>query len=348
MPPNTDDPRTQTLQRLGTDYADVTGEPFDHFFCPILYRDDPLDPTEELCKGHIVPQAFRGSARTWTLQRCDVESFFGTLFEAGFSVLQEKGKHTVTEILEDKKLFRDFRPDILLNGEEVHYYRPEDEVPEHHSEIEVTDGYRNVRLGLKMEPSELLEHKDGNWQFDSRRDLRLDSMVALIKAAHLTMFDLLGYRYALSAGGYFVGYDMLGRYVEENLELEDRPQMLRNAREHFAEFTSIVRPILGLPDWIEGTVTDGVLQLCGPLDSPWGFIVVVRTGDLHHGVLLPIQENPHAAVKYLNFLEDPFPKIESRLMQWDDDDKQWLIAPSSSFLDWPSDDSVGPPGPGEG
>lgn len=115
-----------------------------------------------------------------------------------------------------------------------------------------------------------------------------------------------------------------------------------------AEFTSIVRPILGLPDWIKGTVTDGVLQLCGPIGNPWGFIVVIRTGALYHGVLLPIQEDPRAAVKYLNFLEDPFPKVESRLMRWDDDDEQWMVAPSSSFLDWPSGGPVGPPGPGEG
>ena len=68
------------LERLGLDYEEVSGRPFDHFFCPILFRDEDV----ELCKGHIVGQVFGGRER-WTVQRKDVDNFYGTAFEADFA-----------------------------------------------------------------------------------------------------------------------------------------------------------------------------------------------------------------------------------------------------------------------
>ena len=58
------------------DYRLVKGEPFDHFFCPILMRDEPA----EMCRGHIENNAFAG--KIWIPQRRDVDNFYGSVAEA--------------------------------------------------------------------------------------------------------------------------------------------------------------------------------------------------------------------------------------------------------------------------
>ena len=70
---------------LRADFEEVTGSPFKHFFCPILYQDDPV----ELCRAHIVNRAFEGAPRAWTVQRKDVDNHFGSRFESGFTTLAE-------------------------------------------------------------------------------------------------------------------------------------------------------------------------------------------------------------------------------------------------------------------
>ena len=59
------------LAALRADYAAEVGRPFEHFFCPVLYRDEPA----ELCQAHIVNAAFRGSTKRRTIQRADVDHF---------------------------------------------------------------------------------------------------------------------------------------------------------------------------------------------------------------------------------------------------------------------------------
>jgi hypothetical protein len=68
------------LEALRTDYASVAGVPFQTFFCPVLFRDEDV----ELCRAHLVNQAFAGASRRWTIQRKDVDEFFGAFFESDF------------------------------------------------------------------------------------------------------------------------------------------------------------------------------------------------------------------------------------------------------------------------
>jgi hypothetical protein len=71
------------LERLRGDFAAVSGEAFNHFYCPILFRDE----SAPLCKGHVVNKAFRDAPKRWTVQRRDVDNFFGERFEADFTSL---------------------------------------------------------------------------------------------------------------------------------------------------------------------------------------------------------------------------------------------------------------------
>jgi hypothetical protein len=60
----------QRLERYRRDYTQVTGRPFEHFFCPIL----AIDEQAELSRGHVINQAYNGAPRTWVIQRADVDN----------------------------------------------------------------------------------------------------------------------------------------------------------------------------------------------------------------------------------------------------------------------------------
>lgn len=64
---------SERLSGLRGDYEAVTGAPFRHFFCPILYRDEDI----ELCEAHIVNGAFTDSPKATTIQRKDIDPAFG-------------------------------------------------------------------------------------------------------------------------------------------------------------------------------------------------------------------------------------------------------------------------------
>jgi len=61
------------LKRLNADYAQLTGQPFSYFLCPILFKDEDVP----LSQAHVVNKAFPDSSLTQTIQRQDVDSFYG-------------------------------------------------------------------------------------------------------------------------------------------------------------------------------------------------------------------------------------------------------------------------------
>lgn len=119
---------TSTQRKLDALQADYTAEvsrPFEHFFCPVLYRDEDV----ELCQANIVNRAFRGSTKRWTIQRTDVDHFYGSIFESTFVQLRHKGKRRLDEFLTDKDLARHFSPTFTIGGKPVPHYFPTDKVP---------------------------------------------------------------------------------------------------------------------------------------------------------------------------------------------------------------------------
>src|ERR1700732_4545725 len=106
------------LRELRADFEEVTGTAFSHFHCPILFRDENV----ELCKAHIVNQAFSSIGRHWTVQRKDVDGFFGRCFESDFVDIQHEGHITASKAIVDKALAKRFRPQVLIDGQPVPYY----------------------------------------------------------------------------------------------------------------------------------------------------------------------------------------------------------------------------------
>ena len=98
------------LRELKRDYESTEHRPWKHFFCPVLYRDEET----ELCRGHIINEAFKDADRSWTIQRSDVDGYYGSRFEADFLALEKIGTLIAEDALADKNLARQFRPEILL------------------------------------------------------------------------------------------------------------------------------------------------------------------------------------------------------------------------------------------
>jgi len=317
------------LEILRENYAKKTGHPFNHFYCPILYKDE----NKPLCMGHIVNLAFPNSPRAWTVQRKDVDNFYGSMFESDFTILQHSRKYSPDEILRDKQLSKSIKPKILLNGNPIDYYYTESNIPNNFSRVIIENDGQTTKLALKMSPEEMLSEINGNWEIDISRDIRLPALVSLIKSAHLTLFDMLGYDYALSAGGHFVGHDILGAFYEKN-KSKLKSDALKNALPFFRAFVHMIRPVLHNSLTLQGTISDNQLLACRDINNNiWSLIVFIRTDQNLHAVLTPIFETTEAIPKFLNFLESENEIIEANFCSFRNE--KWKISKNSVKLTWP-------------
>jgi hypothetical protein len=117
------------LELLRADYADVVGEPFRHFFCPLLLEDEPT----ELCRAHVVNQAFTSPSKKWTVQRADVDNFFRAFFESSFISLERRS--LIDDYLSGTSLGNGSRPSLYHQNDKVGCYIPNKTVPPIHSEV---------------------------------------------------------------------------------------------------------------------------------------------------------------------------------------------------------------------
>jgi hypothetical protein len=217
----------------------------------------------------------------------------------------------------------------------VDYYRPNAQIPAGHTPIVVGGGDRlEVPLVLKLEPSEALALADARWEVSVEHDVRLATLVALLKAAHLTLFELVGYRYALSAGGRFLGWDALGRFYLDHRG-RSRQEALDAAMGHFSEFVNLVRPMLEAPDWLAGTVNDGHVYLCTGSPVAWAILVFIKAGVQLHAVLVPVLEDAEAAGRLVRFLREEGPvRFEARLGKFDG--SCWEVSKTPRIIEWPA------------
>jgi hypothetical protein len=318
------------LDVLRKDYACVAGEPFQTFFCPVLFRDEAV----ELCRAHLVNQSFVGASRRWRVQRKDVDGFFGAFFESDFVKSQQRRApdEEPFAIFADKDRSRQLEPKVYLDDKRIEHYVAGD-VPPHHSRFAVEFDGRTVSLGLKLHPDETLAAAEQNWEVRIEKDLRLATCVSLLKAGHLALFEMLGYRYALSAGGHFMGFDILGKFFLKS-RTRDRAEIIENAVTHFEECAHMVRSIESGAEELEGTAQDGLLYMCTRgTELRWAFLILVRTGPTAHAVLVPMFEDPIAIDVFLKFLRNRDEQLEAALAKFDG--KQWLLSKDLKRFHWP-------------
>ena len=313
------------LDELRSDYEAVTGSTFSHFYCPILFQDDAT----KLCKAHIVNQAFAESSRAWTVQRTDIDGFYGSMFEADFVTIQD-WNHTPDEIIADPSLSQRLRPEILLGGDVVQHFVACGPVPNHFTEALASGG---VRLGLKIRPDDAAAAMSKGCEMKLGKDARLPALASLLKAAHLTLFDLLGYRYALSTGGRYLGRTILGEFFLQNEGLS-KAEVIKNAVSHFSQYANMVRPLNDAPIKVLGTASDGLFLacFCEP-QTLWAYVVFIRTSDRLHGVLVPILEEPSAVVRFMDFLKVGGGPIRANCCRLVGD--KFTLKEQPDILEWP-------------
>lgn len=318
------------LEELRVDFASLTGVPFKHFFCPILLVDDDT----ALCKGHVVSQAFPDSTRRWTVQRKDVDNFYGSHFEADFTALLYKEGGTPASVLFDKKLSRSFDVTITVDGEPVDHYFAKGDIPGHFTRFELyKDDGGSVLLGLKMDPETTFEKADLQWETWVSKDFRVPALVSLIKAGYLTLFSMLGYRYALSAGGLLVGHHVLGQFFKRNVE-KPKQAVLDESREFFGPYVHMVRPVTKTKLQLAGTAADGSMFLCTSFSGePWATVVFIKTSRQLHAVLLPLTESEAAYRTFVSFLRNDETTLRANFLKFERD--HWTANPKPVTLEWP-------------
>lgn len=318
----------QRLGLLASDYETVAGSRFANFVCPILYSDEDV----ELCEGHIVNQAFRIST-LWTVQRKDVDGFFGSVFESDFADLRYHGRRA-SDVLADRPAAKRLKPRILASdGREIPYYYATGNVPSIHSRLIVGEPGAETTIALKAPPDDLEPLTSAPWKIVMGKDLRIPSLVSALKAAHLTLFHLLGYRYVFSTGGHFLGHEVLGKFVRANLH-HRRRTALANANAHFREFAHMLRVSLNVPDTFRGTAEEGAVFICERGSIRWGMVVLIRTtpGPIHF-VLVPLMEQPVAVDIFLRFLRGQDERVTLRLAWFRGD--RWEAAKDTIDAEWP-------------
>jgi hypothetical protein len=167
-------------------------------------------------------------------------------------------------------------------------------------------------------------------------NLVISSVVSLLKAAHLSLFELFGYRYARSAGGYFIGRQVLGEFFLNNNQKAERASIENSAIKFFTEFKHLVRPVQKFNPNILGTISDNRLMVCrNPDKSIWAFIVFVKTSILLHAILLPVLNSDEAANTFIDFIHKENEQITVNWCIYDSTKDEWSINPDSINLYWP-------------
>jgi len=317
------------LEKLRADYAQIKGQPFIHFYCPILFKDEDVP----LCEGHIINKAFRNTSRTWTVQRKDTDSFYGSRFESDFTAIEYYTENlSPDKVLVDKKLSKKFNPKILVDDELVDYYVAQDDIPKHFTGVGIDNDGEIVRLALKLPPEDVSAAVDQNWELEVSKDVKIPALVSLIKSAHLTLFGIMGYRYAFSLGGNFVGRDILGKFFLDNCD-RSKSAVVENASTFFREYVHMVRPIQFNGLNLQGTITDRQAFACRSGNYFWALIAFIKTSQMLHAVMLPVFDQPDAVVTFLNFLKNENESVEVMPCRYEQG--EWEISRERIQTIWP-------------
>jgi hypothetical protein len=326
------------LEHLRKDYAAVNGSPFKHFFCPILFNDEDT----KLCMGHVVNQSIPNSSGVRIVQRQDVDSFFGSVVEADFATLLQARSRSPKDVIFDPALGKKMKPRIMVDGKECeHYHFRGHKAPEHAGLVLENEDGAAIKLVLRKSRDELLANAGKDWKIVVERDYRIPALASLIKAGYLTLFRLLGYRWALSAAGLRVGYDILGGFYRANCG-KTTAEAKQEAVRYFREYVNMVRPIEGFSGTAPlGTIEDNVALACfGSSGRPFGMLVCVRTNRLLHGVLMPAYNHPESAATYLDFLNNDRETLRVSSCRFDTADGCWHGSDEPVEAFWPKGDAT--------
>jgi hypothetical protein len=136
---------------------------------------------------------------------------------------------------------------------------------------------------------------------------------SLLKSAHLMMFFLLGYRYALSPGGWFLGHHVLGSFFRKFANA-GRRAALDAAEAHFRPFSGLVRRIHSPRGEVNGTLGSRELYWCTEGDKPWAFVPVIPAGGHLYAVVVPTLCSAKCEARFREMLRAPHLPLDAQPM----------------------------------
>lgn len=153
-------------------------------------------------------------------------------------------------------------------------------------------------------------------------------VASLLKAAHLTLFFLLGYRYALSPGGWFVGHQVLGSFFRRNSG-RSRRVAAGNAAAHFTPYTNLVRRIRRATVARDAVFSPHELCWCVLDSDPYAVVPLIPVRDSHYAVIVPILGSRRNEARFKELLSAPPRAIEAQPMRLRRD--EWVVASPDSI-----------------
>lgn len=246
--------------------------------CPILFEESPED---QLICGHILPQALRSASRATVLQRADVDHFFGTKIERTLIEFLNSVTYTKGDFLDRAKDLKI----VGANGEPLDLFVPS---PRSNPPF--------PRIGLRDGKGETIASPHVKGTFDDLGRVSASAEVqaklsfhkasidgAMLKAGHLALFRLMGYRWALSAAGRHAG-DSLRQFFRSNGEQSDAESL-------FAGFDTAFHLILAV-NFPFDTLTDATVVLHDDVNDarsvdPFAISCVFTVNDRKVLVTLP-------------------------------------------------------------
>ncbi|HJZ11542.1 MAG TPA: hypothetical protein VJ521_05305 [Acidobacteriota bacterium] len=235
------------------------------------------------------------------LQRKDVDGFYGTLLETHFATIITANKPQLDDILFDPDLRRKIPWAVNIGGKVVSHYEPKDGQTTKHPIIQIGDEHGKIlKIALKISDEELTAA--GGMQIVAERSYVPESTASLLKSAHLTMFRLFGYSYALGYDGSMLAEILRTFYLTNRART--RQGQADAAKEYFPQHAGMIIPI-GTHDenLLRGTIEDRRFIRCVGSSGGWFALgVVIRAGQLLHIVLLPPDRAEHMDT-YFGFIK---------------------------------------------
>ncbi len=146
-------------------------------------------------------------------------------------------------------------------------------------------------------------------------DYRSATIASTLKAAHLTMFSMLGYRHVYSPAGQYLA-EILKKFYLANVGV---PQAsIKEARDaYFLPLSSMVLPlIMEGESSLQGTVSDRHILAChGARGGVFAIGVIIKVGEHAFCSFLPSDDGSMIDV-YFGFLREPPESISARIVQF--------------------------------
>jgi hypothetical protein len=324
------------LKLLREDYTRVNGNPFKHFLCPVLGMDEDVP----LCMGHIVNDACPNSFPGRVVQREDVDHFYGSLVEADFTGLVQAWTIGPKNALLDPVLSKKLKPKFLVDGEEwAHHHDRGHSSPKQTRLALYFDDGKPIPWVLHKSLEEVTAASGKSLSLACGMDCRLSALVSLIKAAHLTLFSLLGYSYALSGAGLEIGPMTLGRFFRTHGH-EKPADARKSAVEFFRPCVNMMRPLAGhTGEPPLGTIEDHRAEVCfTPEGVMFGIVIYVRTNQQVHAMMMPVFDEVCRAVAYHRFLNNDNQSVRMHVAPFNVEEKRLVVSQQSREVTWPKGD----------